>query len=91
MEEIKYEVCVRFSVCKHYSSIAQLVERMTVNHDVVGSSPTWGVDVAIEARKCKQRDNCRARTNSWIDGYIFRLMYQPLREHEISRRLMSGL
>ena len=25
-----------------YSSIAQLVERMTVNHDVVGSSPTWG-------------------------------------------------
>ena len=37
-------VCVRFSVCKHYSSIAQLVERMTVNHDVVGSSPTWGVD-----------------------------------------------
>ena len=25
-----------------YSSIAQSVERMTVNHDVVGSSPTWG-------------------------------------------------
>ena len=26
-----------------YSAIAQLVERMTVNHDVVGSSPTCGV------------------------------------------------
>ena len=26
-----------------YSSIAQSVERMTVNHDVVGSSPTGGV------------------------------------------------
>ena len=25
-----------------YSSIAQSVERVTVNHDVVGSSPTWG-------------------------------------------------
>ena len=27
-----------------YSSIAQSVERMTVNHDVVGSSPTWGAE-----------------------------------------------
>ena len=26
-----------------YSAIAQLAERMTVNHDVVGSSPTGGV------------------------------------------------
>ena len=25
-----------------YSSIAQLVERMTVNHDVTGSSPVGG-------------------------------------------------
>ena len=25
-----------------YSPIAQSVERVTVNHDVVGSSPTWG-------------------------------------------------
>ncbi len=33
-------MCVRFS--GYYSSIAQSVERMTVNHDVVGSSPTWG-------------------------------------------------
>ena len=36
---------------KIYSSIAQSVERMTVNHDVVGSSPTWGVDVSIEANE----------------------------------------
>ena len=27
---------------KEFSSIAQSVERMTVNHDVVGSSPTRG-------------------------------------------------
>ena len=27
----------------NHSAIAQLVERMTVNHDVVGSSPTCGV------------------------------------------------
>lgn len=26
-----------------YSAIAQLVERMTVNHDVAGSSPACGV------------------------------------------------
>ena len=25
-----------------YSSLAQSVERMTVNHDVAGSSPAWG-------------------------------------------------
>ena len=25
-----------------YSPLAQSVERVTVNHDVVGSSPTWG-------------------------------------------------
>ena len=29
-------------VAIEYSSIAQSVERMTVNHDVVGSSPTGG-------------------------------------------------
>ena len=27
----------------HQSAIAQLVERMTVNHDVTGSSPVGGV------------------------------------------------
>ena len=27
-----------------YSSIAQSVERMTVNHDVAGSSPAWGAN-----------------------------------------------
>ena len=32
-----------------YSPIAQSVERVTVNHDVVGSSPTWG------AKKMKDR------------------------------------
>ena len=30
-----------------YSSLAQSVERMTVNHDVVGSSPTGGVKTKI--------------------------------------------
>ena len=26
----------------HYSPVAQLVECLTVNQNVVGSSPTWG-------------------------------------------------
>ena len=30
-----------------YSPIAQSVERVTVNHDVVGSSPTWGATFTI--------------------------------------------
>ena len=30
------------SICSQYSSIAQSVERMTVNHDVTGSSPVRG-------------------------------------------------
>ena len=32
-----------------YSSIAQSVERMTVNHDVAGSSPAWGASSKIRA------------------------------------------
>ena len=31
-----------------YSSIAQSVERMTVNHDVTGSSPVGGAKKAVE-------------------------------------------
>ena len=30
-----------------YSSIAQSVERMTVNHDVAGSSPAWGAKAIL--------------------------------------------
>ena len=33
-----------------YSSLAQSVERMTVNHDVVGSSPTGGA--ILIGQKC---------------------------------------
>ena len=34
---------VKIGRCQHlYSSIAQSVERMTVNHDVTGSSPVGG-------------------------------------------------
>ena len=32
-----------------YSSLAQSVERMTVNHDVVGSSPTGGAKKSVLA------------------------------------------
>ena len=39
-----------FAVIYLYSSLAQSVERMTVNHDVVGSSPTGG------AKKSKSSD-----------------------------------
>ena len=31
-----------------YSSIAQLAERMTVNHDVAGSSPAGGANSLID-------------------------------------------
>ena len=34
-----------------YSPIAQSVERVTVNHDVVGSSPTWGASKRKKIRK----------------------------------------
>ena len=45
---------VRFpvSICSRYSSIAQSVERMTVNHDVTGSSPVRG------AKKKASRETC---------------------------------
>ena len=31
-----------FGLCPHYSALAQLVEQMTVNHWVAGSSPAGG-------------------------------------------------
>ena len=33
-----------------YSSLAQSVERVTVNHDVVGSSPTGGAKIQLVKR-----------------------------------------
>ena len=40
---------VKIGRCQHlYSSIAQSVERMTVNHDVTGSSPVGGAIIARE-------------------------------------------
>ena len=36
-----HSVCFRFNLI-FYSSLAQLAERMTVNHDVAGSSPAGG-------------------------------------------------
>ncbi len=33
---------------RNYSAIAQLVERMTVNHDVTGSSPVGGVSRQVK-------------------------------------------
>ena len=35
-----------------YSPIAQSVERVTVNHDVVGSSPTWGAKKKDTIKSC---------------------------------------
>ena len=37
--------------CK-YSSIAQSVERMTVNHDVTGSSPVGGAKNSLQINWC---------------------------------------
>ena len=38
-----------------YSTIAQLVERMTVNHDVVGSRPAGGVRFVPQRRAMLER------------------------------------
>ena len=40
--EETFLIVFNFEGFKKHSSIAQSVERMTVNHDVVGSSPTGG-------------------------------------------------
>ena len=45
-----------------YSPIAQSVERVTVNHDVVGSSPTWG------AKK-------KSRSNDLLFLFVFLILY----------------
>ena len=39
-----------------YSSIAQSVERMTVNHDVAGSSPAWGAKQILRRTKIEDRE-----------------------------------
>lgn len=38
-----WEMEFLLALVRFYSAIAQLVERMTVNHDVTGSSPVGGV------------------------------------------------
>ena len=43
-DEMNFQ-CVVLKVYTSYSSLAQSVERMTVNHDVVGSSPTRGAKI----------------------------------------------
>ena len=56
-----------------YSSIAQSVERMTVNHDVTGSSPVGGAKI-----KPSRTYDCFCRRFAWdynkqviIDLFIF--------------------
>ena len=41
----EFSVCSFEGIYFKYSSLAQSVERMTVNHDVVGSSPTRGATI----------------------------------------------
>ena len=44
---------VKIGRCQHlYSSIAQSVERMTVNHDVTGSSPVGGAKTKADQEVC---------------------------------------
>ena len=45
-----------------YSSIAQSVERMTVNHDVAGSSPAWGAKqfLTLTIEKGIESDICES-------------------------------
>ena len=53
-QEIRIEIgFLAYTLLKRYSSLAQSVERMTVNHDVVGSSPTGGAK-KFRTRKCAE-------------------------------------
>ena len=63
---------VQIRFCFDYSSIAQLVERMTVNHDVAGSSPAGGVHDMVSyvsqytiliVRVCGHSLSCCNRSN----------------------------
>ena len=45
------EIMLLFVVSRKYSSIAQSVECVTVNHRVVGSSPTWGANREVNRNK----------------------------------------
>ena len=46
-----------------YSSIAQLAERMTVNHDVAGSSPAGGASVgtSISCSDFSYKKSCKSK------------------------------
>ena len=67
-------ICSENKKTYRYSSIAQSVERMTVNHDVAGSSPAGGAIVqrtkkclilyaplAQPSSKCIPKEYCAAR------------------------------
>ena len=68
------------SLLGSYSSLAQSVERMTVNHDVVGSSPTGGAKARARIRvpfcfgsPCW----ARSRTPSWRNGVAHMATFPP--------------
>ena len=44
-----YKKDTEFNAESSYSSLAQSVERMTVNHDVAGSSPAGGAKNTLKA------------------------------------------
>lgn len=50
----------------YFSTIAQLVERMTVNHDVTGSSPVGGVWIEVYSNV----QNRNLTLNVQVDGAI---------------------
>ena len=54
---------IGISCTEEYSSLAQSVERMTVNHDVVGSSPTGGATSfgSVEMTDPKEPDSIMNR------------------------------
>ena len=59
-----------------YSPIAQSVERVTVNHDVVGSSPTWG------AKK-------KSRSNDLLFLFVSELSSQSITSFSITMELVK--
>ena len=59
-----------------YSSIAQSVERMTVNHDVAGSSPAWGAKqfLTLTIEKGIESDICKSQPSTMVSVVLYGLI-----------------
>ena len=57
----------------YFSTIAQLVERMTVNHDVVGSRPAGGVCFVPQRRAMLERGLLKFLEQVSCSSYLWKV------------------